>query len=84
MKGVEQTTSEFAKSIPQHASRRVRLSQYHPWAVLWAADIVAIASGSQGRTKQRAYGSNRNTTIVSDLPSEAKLQPREWGVWKIE
>jgi hypothetical protein len=45
---------------------------------------IGILRGSEGRTMQRVYWSNRNTTIVSDLPSEAKLQPREWGSWKIK
>jgi len=44
---------------------------------------VGILRGGDGRTMKRAYWSNQNTTIVSDLPSEAKLQPREWGVWKV-
>jgi hypothetical protein len=45
---------------------------------------VGILRGREGRTMQRSYWSNRNTSIVSDLPSEARLQPSEWGLWKIE
>ena len=41
---------------------------------------VGILRGSEGRTMQRVYWSNLNTTIVSDLPSEARLQPAEWGL----
>jgi hypothetical protein len=40
---------------------------------------VGILRGSEGRTMQRSYWSNQNTTIVSDLPAEARLQPSEWG-----
>ncbi|MGA2501283.1 MAG: hypothetical protein ABSH20_26385, partial [Tepidisphaeraceae bacterium] len=45
---------------------------------------IGILRGNQGRTMQRAYWSNQNTTIVSDLPSEARLQPGHWGVWRFE
>lgn len=32
----------------------------------------------------RSYWSNRNTNMTSDLPSEAKLQPVEWGTVLVE
>ncbi len=32
----------------------------------------------------RSYWSNRNTNMTSDLPSEAKLQPAEWGTVNVE
>ena len=40
---------------------------------------VGVLRGEEGRTMQRVYWSNLNTTIGSDLPSEAKLQPGQWG-----
>lgn len=43
---------------------------------------VGILRGGEGRTMQRVYWNNLNTVIVSDLPSEARLQPGSWGVWK--
>jgi hypothetical protein len=30
----------------------------------------------------RLYWSNKATGIVSDIPSEAELQPSLWGVWE--
>ena len=29
----------------------------------------------------RVYWSNKNTNIMSDLPSEAALQPNMWGMF---
>lgn len=45
---------------------------------------VGVLRGNEGRTMQRVYWSNTNTTIVSDLPSEARLQPAQWGLLKIK
>jgi hypothetical protein len=45
---------------------------------------IGILRGDAGRTTQRVYWSNHNTVIVSDLPSEARLQPAQWGVWKVK
>ncbi len=33
-----------------------------------------------GRVANRVYWSNRNTAIVSDIPSEARLEPAQWGI----
>jgi hypothetical protein len=44
---------------------------------------LGVLRGGQGQTTQRIYWNNRNTQIVSDVPSEARLQPENWGVWKI-
>ena len=44
---------------------------------------VGILRGAEGHTMQRVYWSNTNTTIVSDLPSEARLQPEQWGIFQI-
>jgi hypothetical protein len=43
---------------------------------------VGILRGREGRTTQRAYWSNQDTTLVSDPPSEARLQPGNWGLWR--
>jgi hypothetical protein len=42
---------------------------------------VGILRGREGRTVQRVYWNNQDTVLVSDLPSEARLQPARWGVW---
>jgi len=37
--------------------------------------------GDGTQTIQRLYWNNLNTSIVSDIPSEARLQPANWGLW---
>ena len=36
------------------------------------------------RASNRVYWSNKNTSIMSDLPSEAMLQPKLWGLFRFE
>ena len=48
-----------------------------------AADI-GLLRGDAGQTTQRLYWNNQDTAIVSDLPSEARLSPANWGVWKFQ
>jgi hypothetical protein len=43
---------------------------------------VGLLRGKEGRTMQRAYWSDKNTVLISDLPSEARLHPQRWGVWR--
>jgi hypothetical protein len=43
---------------------------------------VGVLRGREGRTVQRTYWSNTNAVLVSDLPSEARLYPERWGVWR--
>jgi hypothetical protein len=45
---------------------------------------VGVLRGREGRTVQRVYWSNLDTVLVSDLPSEARLRPGLWGVWKFK
>ena len=40
-----------------------------------------ILRGDGAQTIQRLYWNNLNTRIVSDIPSEARLQPANWGLW---
>ncbi len=40
-----------------------------------------ILRGNGTQTIQRLYWNNLNTNIVSDIPSEARLQPANWGLW---
>jgi hypothetical protein len=45
---------------------------------------VGLLRGNGFETLHRAYWSNKASGLVSDLPSEAELTPRLWGVWKFE
>ena len=40
-----------------------------------------ILRGNGAQTIQRLYWNNLNTSIVSDIPGEARLQPANWGLW---
>lgn len=40
---------------------------------------IGVLRGA-GQTVRRSYWNNRNTAIVSDVPSEARLQPANWGL----
>jgi hypothetical protein len=44
---------------------------------------VGILRGNGFQTLQRVYWSNKATGITSDVPSEAELQPRLWGLWTL-
>jgi hypothetical protein len=41
---------------------------------------VGILVGNSGQTVERIYWKNRNTSNVSDIPSEARSQPNTWGL----
>ena len=45
---------------------------------------IGILRGTGVITTQRLYWNNLNTSISTDIPSEARLQPGNWGLWKIE
>ena len=45
---------------------------------------LGLLRGNAGQTTQRLYWNNRNTQIVSDVPSEARLSPGNWGLWQIK
>ena len=44
---------------------------------------IGVLRGDGAQTIQRLYWNNLNTAIVSDIPSEARLQPVNWGLWRI-
>ena len=44
---------------------------------------VLYSAPDGGRTMLRVYWENRDTNIVSDIPSEAALSPGNWGVAKL-
>ncbi len=45
---------------------------------------IGLLIGDPSGTRLRLYWSNKKTGIVSDLPSEAVLQPEEWGTFDFE
>lgn len=45
---------------------------------------IGILRGDGQETISRAYWSNKNAGIVSDVPSEAELTPARWGTWIFE
>lgn len=50
-----------------------------------AGDVGRVLSDQTGtRAVDRVYWSNKNTKIVSDVPSEARLQPNLWGTLVFE
>lgn len=44
---------------------------------------IGLLRGNGVQTTQRVYWNNLDTAIVSDIPSEARLQPSQWGAWRI-
>jgi hypothetical protein len=42
---------------------------------------VGLLRGDGAQTTQRSYWNNQGATIVSDIPSEARLEPANWGEW---
>jgi hypothetical protein len=49
---------------------------------IFRADL-GVLRGTNSRTTQRVYWSNKATAITADVPSEAELTPRLWGKWRI-
>ena len=48
-------------------------------------DVGVLFGDPSGMTTVlRAYWSNRDTNIVTDIPSEARLQPGNWGICQFE
>ncbi|MBD3265972.1 hypothetical protein GF373_04825 [bacterium] len=45
---------------------------------------IGILLGDPSGTRLRLYWNNKTTGIVSDIPSEAVLQPNEWGILAFE
>ena len=44
---------------------------------------IGLLRGTGAMTTQRLYWNNLNTAINSDIPSEARLQPGNWGTWRL-
>ncbi len=45
---------------------------------------IGILAGNGGDTKLRMYWNNKAAQMTSDIPSEIRLMPSEWGVWRFE
>jgi Protein of unknown function (DUF4038)/Putative collagen-binding domain of a collagenase len=44
---------------------------------------LGLLRGDGAQTTMRTYWNNLDTNLVSDIPSEARLQPGRWGIWKV-
>jgi hypothetical protein len=51
-----------------------------PKSQLKISGDIGLLRGNGTQTTQRVYWSNSDTSIVSDIPSEAALKPSNWGV----
>lgn len=74
---LEQSEGIYTISVP------LRLLGWNPKPDQSFRADIGVLRGNGMQTLQRAYWNNRNTAIVSDIPSEARLEPENWGVWKV-
>ena len=44
---------------------------------------IGLLRGDGSWTSRRMYWNNQDTGMVSDVPTEARLQPGNWGVWEL-
>ncbi len=45
---------------------------------------IGLLRGDGSWTSRRTYWNNQDTGMVSDVPTEARLRPANWGVWDIQ
>jgi hypothetical protein len=45
---------------------------------------IGLLRGDGAQTTQRVYWNNQETGMVSDVPTEARLRPANWGLWRFE
>lgn len=43
---------------------------------------VGVLIGDGSETRRRVYWHNRAAQMTSDIPSEARLMPEQWGTWR--
>lgn len=77
---------EFAASKDGDYEISVPLSllKLNPKAGMTIKGDLGILRGDGEQTIARTYWSNKATSIVSDVPSEAELTPAQWGTWNFE
>ncbi|MBC7623751.1 MAG: hypothetical protein H7232_10220 [Aeromicrobium sp.] len=61
----------------------LRVLEFQPREDQIVRGDIGILRGDGQQTIQRVYWNNLDTTIVSDVPSEARIQPGNWGEWKL-
>lgn len=44
---------------------------------------VGLLLGDGAETLERLYWNNTSASLVSDVPSEARLEPARWGLWNV-
>jgi hypothetical protein len=71
-------TGDFEISVPLAA-----LGLSAPAVGQEFAGDIGLLRGDGAQTIQRLYWNNQDTGLVSDVPGEARLQPGNWGVWKV-
>ena len=59
------------------------------WPGLWPGrqmrgDLGIIASDSTGRRIARLYRYNQDTQVINDVPTEAVLVPKNWGLLEVD
>ncbi len=64
------------------ASVPLALLELKPAAGLRLKGDIGILRGNAFQTVQRVYWANKASGITADVPSEAELTPRLWGVWE--
>ncbi len=42
---------------------------------------IGVLTGEGGNTTNRYYWNNKGASMVSDIPTESRLTPQEWGIW---
>ena len=83
-----------AKVSVRRAGARVEVEAAIPWAQIGfdpaklpetLGDVGRVNSDASGtRAASRAYWSNKNTAIMSDLPTEVLSEPDLWGTFRFE
>jgi hypothetical protein len=71
-------TGDFKISVPLAA-----LGLMAPAAGQEFVGDIGLLRGDGAQTTQRLYWNNQDTEMVSDVPGEARLQPGNWGIWKV-
>ena len=44
---------------------------------------IGLLQGDGSWTSRRLYWNNQDSGMVSDVPTEARLQPGNWGIWEV-